>query len=288
MNSDRSFRRRLPALLIAVGVGVNGSAHGQVTRDVILATTTSTHDSGLLDSLVPRFEARCKCRVKTVAVGTGQALALGARGEADVVLVHAPALEKKYVREGTFINRRLVMVNDFILVGPPGDPAKLKGSATLSEAMGKLGSGKAPFASRADSSGTDILERNLWKSAGITPAGDWYIEVGQGMGATLRIASEKEAYTLTDRGTYLALRPTLELETVFEGAPELLNVYHVMEPNPDIFSNTNPRGGRAFADFMVSPSTQALIGRFGVGRFGQALFRPAAGTREPAEFPAAN
>jgi len=288
MNSDRSFRRCLPALLIAVGVGLNGSAHGQVTRAVILATTTSTQDSGLLDSLVPRFEARCKCRVKTVAVGTGQALALGARGEADVVLVHAPALEKKYVREGTFINRRLVMVNDFILVGPPGDPAKLKGSATLSEAMGKLGSGKAPFASRADSSGTDILERSLWKSAGITPAGDWYIEVGQGMGATLRIASEKEAYTLTDRGTYLALRPTLELETVFEGAPELLNVYHVMEPNPDVFPNTNPRGGRAFADFMVSPSTQALIGRFGVGRFGQALFRPAAGTREPAEFPAAN
>ena len=288
MNPDRSFRQRLPALLIAFGAWANGSAHAQVIRDVILATTTSTHDSGLLDSLVPRFEARCKCRVKTVAVGTGQALALGARGEADVVLVHAPALEEKYVREGTFINRRLVMVNDFILVGPPGDPVKLKGSATLSEAMGKLGSGKAPFASRADSSGTHILERNLWKSAGITPAGDWYIEVGQGMGATLRIASEKKAYTLTDRGTYLALRPTLELETVFEGAPELLNIYHVMEPNPDIFPNTNPRGGRAFADFMVSPSAQAFIGRFGVGRFGQALFRPAAGTREPAEIPAAN
>lgn len=288
MNPDRSFGRCLPALLIAVGALVNGSAHAQVTRDVILATTTSTQDSGLLDSLVPHFEARCKCRVKTVAVGTGQALALGARGEADVVLVHAPALEEKYIREGTFINRRLVMVNDFILVGPPGDPAKLKGSATLSEAIGKLGSGKVPFASRADSSGTHILERNLWKSAGITPAGDWYIEVGQGMGATLRIASEKKAYTLTDRGTYLALRPTLELETLFEGTPELLNVYHVMEPNPDIFPNTNRRGGRAFADFMVSPSTQALIGRFGVAQFGQALFRPAAGTREPAEIPTAN
>ena len=237
---------------------------------------------------MPRFEAGCKCRVKTVAVGTGQALALGARGEADVVLVHAPALEEKYVREGTFINRRLVMVNDFILVGPRGDPAQVKGSPTAGEALAKLQSRKAPFASRADSSGTHILEQKLWKSAGLNPSGDWYVQVGQGMGATLRIASEKKAYTLTDRGTYLALRATLELEPVFEGAPELLNVYHVMEPNPDRFPRTNPRGGRAFADFMVTPSTQALIGRFGVGRFGQPLFRPAAGAQEPAQAPVAN
>jgi tungstate transport system substrate-binding protein len=252
----------------------------QARRDVILATTTSTQDSGLLDSLLPRFEQQCQCRVKTIAVGTGQSLALGARGEADVVLVHAPTVEKRYVSEGQFINRRLVMTNDFVLVGPPGDPAGLHGLKTLAAVFRKLGEGTVPFASRADSSGTHVMELNQWKAVGAAPSGAWYLQVGQGMAATLRIASEKGAYTLTDRGTYLALKQGLQLEVVLEGAPELLNIYHVMEVNPEIWPNVNHDGGRAFADFMVAPATQAFIRTFGVQKFGQPLFIPQAGRRE--------
>lgn len=259
---------------------VSSGLAAQARRDVILATTTSTQDSGLLDSLVPRFERQCRCRVKTIAVGTGQSLALGARGEADVVLVHAPAVEERYVSEGQFIHRRLVMTNDFVLVGPPGDPAGLHGLKTLAAVFRKLGEGTVPFASRADSSGTHIMELNQWKAAGAVHSGAWYLEVGQGMAATLRIASEKRAYTLTDRGTYLALRQGLQLEVAFEGAPELLNIYHVMEVNPEIWPNVNHDGGRAFADFMVAPATQAFIKTFGVQKFGQPLFIPQAGRRE--------
>jgi tungstate transport system substrate-binding protein len=252
----------------------------QARRNVILATTTSTQDTGLLDSLVPRFEQQCRCRVKTIAVGTGQSLALGARGEADVVLVHAPTVEKRYVGEGIFLNRRLVMTNDFVLVGPADDPAGLRGATSLREAFQLLSEGKAPFASRADSSGTNILELNQWKAAGIAPAGTWYLQIGQGMAATLRIASEKGAYTLSDRGTFLAVRQSLRLDVLYQGAPELLNIYHVMEVNPEIWPNVNHLGGRLFADFMLSPATQAFIRSFGVARFGQPLFIPQAGRRE--------
>lgn len=252
----------------------------QARRDVILATTTSTQDSGLLDSLVPRFEKQCSCRVKTIAVGTGQSLALGARGEADVVLVHAPSLEKRYLAEGQFINRRLVMSNDFVVVGPRGDPAGLHTLPTIAAIFRRLGQGTTAFASRADSSGTNILELNQWKAAGVSPSGAWYLEVGQGMAATLRIASEKGAYTLTDRGTYLALKQGLQLDVEFEGAPELLNIYHVMEVNPEKWPNVNHDGGRAFADFMLAPETQAYIANFGVRKFGQPLFIPQAGRRE--------
>lgn len=262
------------------GLLVPARLPAQVERDVILATTTSTNDSGLLDSLVPRFERRCQCTLKTVAVGTGQSLALGARGEADVVLVHAPALEQRYVAGGLFINRRLVMSNDFIIVGPPADPAGLKGLGAIADVMRRLGEGGVGFASRADSSGTHLLELNLWKTAGRVPKGDWYIQVGQGMGATLRIASERGAYTLTDRATYLALRSGLDLAILHEGSPELLNIYHVMEVNPAVHPNVNHEGGRAFADFMVSPGAQATIRSFGRERFGQPLFVPQAGKRE--------
>ena len=262
-----------------VSLGAGGLA-AQARRDVILATTTSTQDSGLLDSLVPRFEKQCDCRVKTIAVGTGQSLALGARGEADVVLVHAPSVEKRYLAEGQFINRRLVMTNDFVIVGPPGDPAGLRGLKTLEAVFRKLGDGTARFASRADSSGTHIMELNQWKAVGATPSGAWYLQVGQGMAATLRIASEKGAYTLTDRGTYLALKQGLQLDVEFQGAPELLNMYHVMEVNPEKWPHVNHEGGRAFADFMLAPETQTFIRSFGVQRFGQPLFIPQAGTRE--------
>jgi len=257
-----------------------GAAGAQTRRDLILATTTSTQDTGLLDSLVPRFEQTCRCRVKTIAVGTGRALALAARGEADVALVHAPALEERYIAQAKFVGRRLVMTNDFVVLGPEADPAGLRGAKQVDDAFRALARGKAQFASRADSSGTHLLELDLWRQVGVEPKGPWYLEVGQGMGATLRIASQKGAYTLSDRGTYLAQRATLDLAVLFEGAPQLLNIYHVMLPNPDSFPQVNVPGGRAFADFLVSPATQEFIARFGTARFGQPLFTPAANRRE--------
>jgi tungstate transport system substrate-binding protein len=273
-----TLRRATPAALWFLLLA--GPAGAQTRRDLILATTTSTQDTGLLDSLVPRFERTCRCRVKTIAVGTGRALALAARGEADVALVHAPALEERYIAQAKFVGRRLVMTNDFVVLGPKADPAGLGGAKQVDDAFRALAQGKAPFASRADSSGTHLLELDLWRQAGVEPKGPWYLEVGQGMGATLRIASQKGAYTLSDRGTYLAQRSTLDLAVVFEGAPQLLNLYHVMLPNPDSFPQVNVQGGRAFADFLVSPETQAFIARFGTARFGQPLFTPAANRRE--------
>jgi tungstate transport system substrate-binding protein len=272
--------RRAGGLLALAVCCTASAARAQHARDVILATTTSVQDSGLLDSLLPRFETACGCQLKTIAVGSGQSLALGARGEADVVLAHAPSLELEYVAQGKLVDRRLVMTNDFVLVGPPADPAHVRGARSAAEALQRIARARGPFASRADSSGTHLLERRLWREAGVAPSGPWYLEVGQGMGATLRVASQKRAYTLTDRGTYLAQRGTLELAVLFESTPELLNLYHVMVPNPDAVPRINRQGGAAFAGFLMAPGTQALIGRYGVSRLGQALFRPAAGRRE--------
>ncbi len=249
--------------------------------ELILATTTSTQDSGLLDVLVPLFEQATGYRVKTIAVGTGQALALGARGEADVVLVHAPDAELAWLAEGNGTERLLVMHNDFVVVGPPGDPAGVRGRP-LAQALRAIATAGAPFVSRADNSGTDQLEKKLWRDLGLDPRGaPWYIEAGVGMGQTLTIASERDAYTLTDRATYLARRGTLQLDLLIEGDPELLNVYHVMPVNPAKFSRVNAEGGAAFARFMVSPEAQAVIAEFGVDRFGQPLFFPDAGQPEP-------
>jgi len=247
------------------------------SKDVILATTTSTQDSGLLDVLIPIFEQKTGYRVKTVAVGTGQALAMGERGEADVLLVHAPAAEKKVVESGAAIDRRLVMHNDFIIVGPEKDPAKIKGSATTADAFKKIAQAKALFVSRGDDSGTNKKELELWKAAQIEPKGSWYQESGTGMGQTLNIASEKGGYTLTDRATYLALKKNLALTIPLEGDKSLLNVYHVMQVNPDKFPKVNAAGGKAFADFMVDAETQKVIGDFGKDKFGQSLFFPDAG-----------
>jgi len=251
------------------------------SRVVILATTTSTQDSGLLEVLVPMFEARQGYTVKTIAVGTGQALALGARGEADVVLVHAPALERRYLAEGHLVNRRLVMHNDFVLAGPPGDPAGIRALRSAAAALSRIAERRAPFVSRGDESGTHQTEKALWRAARLTPGGDWYIESGQGMGTTLTLASERRAYTLTDRATYLAFRKRLELAVLVEGDAALLNVYHVLEVSPARSPRVNAGGGRAFADFLVSPEGQAVIGRFGVESHGQPLFVPDAGRPEP-------
>src|SRR5262249_1757229 len=201
--------RGIAVLVVMMTVLLAGSSElsAQTPRSpVILSTTTSTQDSGLLDALVPMFERQSGYTVKTIAVGTGQALALGARGEADVVLAHAPELEKKYVAEGKMLNRRLVMYNDFVIIGPAGDPAGIKSMTSAAQAMKAIAQAGSRFVSRGDSSGTHILERALWKLAGVEPSGPWYIESGQGMGATLGLADDRNAYTLTDRGTYLALQ----------------------------------------------------------------------------------
>jgi tungstate transport system substrate-binding protein len=265
-----------------VGFALWDAASATDVRPVILATTTSTQDSGLLDVLVPIFEKKTGATVKPIAVGTGQALALGGRGEADVVLSHAPELEKKYVAEGTMIDRRLVMHNDFVVVGPPADPARVRGTSEASEALRRIADSKATFVSRGDNSGTNILEKTLWKLAGIEPKGaSWYLEAGQGMGATLRIAAEKRGYTLSDRGTYLALRSGLELGVVSQGDPRFRNVYHVMRVNPDRFPKVNGAGATAFADFLVSAEAQDIIRTFGRDKFGEPLFYPDAGQPDP-------
>ena len=268
----------LAGLVVALTASVcNVRAAG---TPVILATTTSTQDSGLLDVLAPLFEKKTGYFLKTVSVGTGQALALGGRGEADVVLVHAPEAEKKYLAEGTLINRRLVMHNDYIIIGPQADPAKVRRRHRAVGAFRRIAEAKAPFVSRGDNSGTNILEKQLWKQAGIKPQGDWYLQSGQGMGQTLGIASEKLAYTLTDRGTYLALKKRVTLDILLERDSPLLNIYSVMEVSPSRFPKVNASGGKAFADFMVSAEAQAVIKTFGVEKYGQPLFFPDAGKRE--------
>ena len=209
-------------------------------KDVILSTTTSTQDSGLLNELIPLFEKQSGYRVKTVAVGTGQALAMAAKGEADVVLVHAPSLENKYVAQGKLLNRRVVMYNDFIIIGPSNDPAKIKSSKTAVAALKLIEQSHAPFVSRGDNSGTHILEKSLWKSDGITPKGAWYVESGQGMGATLNIANDRSAYTISDRGTYLAFLKGLTLPILVQGDRRLLNFYSVMEVNPATVQKSTP------------------------------------------------
>jgi tungstate transport system substrate-binding protein len=266
--------------LIGLMICPSAEAAKSKNKNVILSTTTSTQDSGLLDVLVPLFEKQTGYTVKTVSVGTGQALALAAKGDADVALVHAPSLEKKYVADGKLLNRRLVMYNDFVIIGPKEDPAKIKSAKTALAALKLIEQSKSPFVSRGDNSGTHNLEKALWKEAGIQPKGDWYIEAGQGMGATLGIANERNAYTITDRGTYLALRKRVTLPILVEGDRLLLNLYSVMEVNPANGPRVNAVGGKAFADFMVAPQTQSVIKGFGVEKFGQSLFVPVAGRKE--------
>jgi tungstate transport system substrate-binding protein len=261
---------------LAALLGATGPAAGQSTA-VILSTTTSTQDSGLLDVLVPRFESKSGYTVKTLSVGTGQALALAARGEADVALVHAPALERKYVAEGKLRERRLVMYNDFVIIGPAEAPAGIKGLGSAVEAMKRIAASQSRFVSRGDKSGTNLLELLLWKQAGVEPRGAWYIESGQGMGQTLGIADDRRAHTLTDRGTYLAYARRVTLPILVEKDRPLLNIYSVMEVNPASGPRVNAAGGRAFADFMVSPDVQAVIRTFGVAKYGQPLFVPIAG-----------
>jgi len=266
----QSLRIVAAALLVA--------AFTAQSRDVILATTTSTRDAGLLDTLVPVFERQSGYHVKVIAVGSGQALELGRRGDADVVLAHAPEAERVLVDSGYFARRRLVMHNDFLIVGPPGDPAGLRGMTDAVAALRRVRERAQPFVSRGDQSGTHTLEQKLWRllgiGAGAPGTGSWYVEAGQGMGATLQIADEKHAYTISDRATYLAWRDKLQLVPMVEGDTLLYNVYHVLELSPKNAPRINVAAGKAFADFLVAPATQALIGAFGRKKFGQSLFIP--------------
>lgn len=282
----------VPALVVAFAAGCGGQAADQAqkepqqqaakpkVKDVILATTTSTVDSGLLDVLVPEFEKQTGYKVKTISVGTGQALEMGKKGEADVLLVHAPASEKELVDAGVGIDYTLVMHNDFVIVGPASDPAAVKNAKNSAEAFKQIASKPVIFVSRGDDSGTHKKELSIWKEAGIKPSGAWYQSTGAGMGQTLQVASEKQAYTLTDRATYLAQKANLKLVILKEGDKSLLNIYHVMAVNPEKFDKVNYEGAKAFVDFMVAPQTQKMIGEFGKDKYGQSLFVPDAGKNE--------
>jgi tungstate transport system substrate-binding protein len=276
MRKNGLISRIVTGCILFILLATSGQASA-ASKTVILATTTSTQDSGLLDLLVPLFEKESGLQVKTISVGSGQAMKMGEKGEADVLLVHSPEAEKKFMADGYGVSRRLVMHNDFIIVGPVADPAKIKG-VTAAEALKRIAQSSAIFVSRGDNSGTNAKEKGLWKSAAITPDGQkWYQQTGLGMGQTLNVAAEKHGYTLTDRATFLALKKGLGLVILAEGDRKLLNIYHVIELNPAKSPKINVAGGKAFADFMIAKKTQDLIGHFGAEKFGAALFFPDAG-----------
>lgn len=242
--------------------------------ELILATTTSTQDSGLLDEWVPMFEEENPYVVKVIAVGSGAAMEMGRNGECDVMLVHSPAAEEELVEEGYAVDRNAVMHNDFIIVGPASNPANIADDMEAKDAFAAISTSQSKFISRADESGTHTKELNVWKAAGISPEGAWYVESGKGMGDTLRIASEEGAYTLSDRGTYLSMKDELELEILSEGDPILFNNYHVMNVNPEKWPDVNHEGAKAFNQFCVSPQAQEFLDEFGVEEYGQPLFYP--------------
>ncbi|HEX9158527.1 MAG TPA: substrate-binding domain-containing protein [Syntrophales bacterium] len=270
-------------LLVSLFAFPSAAAAQPAQKNVIMATTTSTQDSGLLDVLLPIFEKKTGYFVKTISVGSGQAMAMGAKGEADVLLVHSPAAEKKFMADGNGVERRLVMHNDYIILGPPADPARIKGMKKAAEAFKKIAATGSIFMSRGDNSGTHAKEQDIWKASGVKVEGEkWYQQTGLGMGQTLAVAAEKKTYVLADRGTYLALQKRLGLDILVEGDGILLNIYHVIEVNPKKWPKANFAGAKAFGDFMVSKETQAIIKTFGVDKYGSPLFFPDAGKKEEA------
>ncbi len=286
-DAEALLARQLAAPEVAVSPA---EPTGQQVGRLVLATTTSTQDSGLLDVILPDFETRYGADVEVIAVGTGQAIELGKNCDADVVLVHARKQEDAFVADGFGINRQDVMYNDFIIVGPPGDPAGIRGMTDSAAALIKIAESQSPFISRGDNSGTHTKEQSLWEATGLTlieaaeidptkpykrPEGDWYQSVGQGMGAVLTIANEQLAYTLSDRATYLARKlEGTDLEILVEGDSRLFNPYGVIMVNPEKCSNVNAAGAQAFVDWMTSLETQTLISQFGAAEFGQPLFAP--------------
>ena len=285
----------LAAVVLVAGACSSGSASPQASApapsaaaaspsagpagstNLILATTTSLQDSGLLDVLVPAFEKASGYTVKTVAVGTGQALTMGQQGNADVLFVHAPTQEQAFMDAGWGVDRRLVAHNYFWIVGPASDPAGISGMTSAVDAFTKIAASGATFVSRGDNSGTNTKELALWKSAGITPKGSWYLQSGQGMGATLQIASEKTAYTLTDTATFLSSQANLALEALVKSDSSLINIYSVIAVNPAKWPKVNAAGAKAFEDYVTGSAGQQIIAAFGIDTFGIALFHADAG-----------
>lgn len=265
------------ATAASASLAASPAANPAGSTTVILATTTSLQDSGLLDLLVPAFEQAAGYTVKTVAVGTGQALTMGQQGNADVLFVHAPTQEQAFIDAGWGIDRRLVAHNYFWIVGPASDPAGIGGTTSAVDAFKKIAAASATFISRGDSSGTNTKELALWKSAGVTPSGGWYVQSGQGMGPTLQIASEKGGYTLTDTATFLANQSRLSLQALVKSDTSLINIYSVIAVNPAKWPKVNAAGAKAFEDFVTGTAGQQIIGSFGSDKFGLALFVPDAG-----------
>jgi tungstate transport system substrate-binding protein len=279
MKKKRIFPLLIVFVLLLLSACGNSDAEAADTKstktvvtELILATTTSTQDSGLLDVLLPIFEDEHNVKVKTIAVGTGQALEMGKKGEADVLLVHAPKSEEELVNSGDVVNRKRVMYNDFILVGPNDNPAEVSGE-DIKAAFQKILDAKANFVTRGDDSGTHKKELGIWSSMNVEPAGDSYISTGQGMGASLQVANEKNAYILTDRATWLAQEKHLtNLKIMVEGAEDLMNIYHVMQVNPEKHDMVNHTDSEKFVEFMIKNKTQAAIEDFGKDDYGQSLF----------------
>jgi tungstate transport system substrate-binding protein len=262
----------LALVLLAFGCGNAGNISEGERSQLILATTTSVLDSGILDELVARFEKDHPYRIKSIAVGSGAALLMARQGEADVTLTHEPRAEQEFMDAGYGESKCEIMYNDFIIVGPSDDPAAASQAADARDAFERIAASGSPFLSRGDASGTNAMELSVWQRAGITPGGDWYRESGQGMGYTLRMADSGRAYTLSDRATFIVLRNALDLEIILEGDPELTNHYSCVITNPTRFPGINYQGARGFRDFLLQPDTQRFIDGFGIDTYREHLF----------------
>src|SRR5215510_8990049 len=276
------FARLLAAAHLVAFIGLAASVTAQPINpnELIILTTTTTQDSGILRVITDAFAKKSGLTVKTIVAGSGDILKQGARGEGDVLLTHSPAAERAWMTDGNGTSRRLVMYNDFVIIGPEADPAKIRG-LKASDALKRIAEAKAPFVSRGDRSGTHVRELDMWKRAGIDPKGQpWYRETGQGQGLTMEVASQHQAYAFTDRGTYLVHERRLGMAILVENDPALFNIYHVMPVDPQKFPKVNGTGGQAFADFLISPDGQKVIGEFGKEQYGRSLFVPAADKKE--------
>lgn len=262
-------------ILIYLATAVGCEWRSEPDNKLVLATTTSARDSGLLDAILPGFENTTGIEVEVIAVGTGQALKLGRRGDADILLTHAPAAENKFVADGYADQRHIIMSNDFLLAGPEPDPASVKNTPRIAEAMQKMVEQELLFISRGDESGTHLREQQAWRDSGISPDGAWYIEAGSGMAATLRMASEMQAYTLCDRGTFLAQQANLDLEILCQHDPTMKNEYAAMIVSRAKHPHVNYRAAQQLVDFLTSHDIQEVIGKFGIAQYGTPLFVPA-------------
>ena len=273
MSKNKSLIIGMTFLVLIASIVFIGST--AIAQDrLVLATTTSTENSGLLDVLIPPFEEKYNARVDVVSVGTGKAISLAENGDADIILVHARDAENEFVEAGFGVNRRDVMYNDFVISGPASDPAGVKGMENASEAFSEIAQSNSSFVSRGDDSGTNKKELSIWASTDVEPSGNWYIETGQGMGASLNVANEKEAYILADRGTYLAYSSDLDIEILVEGDSELFNPYGIIPVNPAYHTHVNYQMAMSFVGYITSHQGQKIISEYTA--YGKVLFYPSA------------